>query len=195
MALAAHMRSPKSRNCGERRPGPPPSSRLLGVRVGGWMVADREALFSSLGASGLAAQIPGGGAMQLSEAALGRQVSALRALVARAPRGSIPVHAFENYVLASGKEHIPGPERRRLPGQGAARRRRPGRAGAGAAGPCGFGGLEGRRGRAARSQEAAGGRVAAPAADPGAPGGATRPIRERGELSTIRAPGTRGRRR
>jgi hypothetical protein len=78
-------------------------SRLLGVRVGGWMVVDREALFASLGASGLAAQILGGGEAPLTEAALGRQVSALRALVALAPRSSIPVHAFENYVLASGK--------------------------------------------------------------------------------------------
>jgi hypothetical protein len=77
--------------------------RLLGVRVGGWMVVDREALFASLGASGLAAQILGGSGARLTEAALGRQVDALRALVALAPRSSIPVHAFENYVLASGK--------------------------------------------------------------------------------------------
>jgi hypothetical protein len=78
-------------------------SRLLGVRVGGWMVVDGEALFASLGASGLAAQILGGVGAPLSEAALGRQVSALRALVALAPRSSIPVHAFENFVLASGE--------------------------------------------------------------------------------------------
>jgi hypothetical protein len=77
--------------------------RLLGVRVGGWLVVNRDALLGSLGASTVGTQLLGGGAANLTEAAFGRQVSTLRALVELAPRKGIPVHAFENYVLASGE--------------------------------------------------------------------------------------------
>jgi hypothetical protein len=76
---------------------------LLDIRVGGWLIVDREALLRSLGASALGAQILGGGGVRLTEAALVRQVRALRALILLAPRKSIPVHAFENYVLGSGR--------------------------------------------------------------------------------------------
>jgi hypothetical protein len=77
--------------------------RLLGVHVGGWLVVDRDALLGSLGASAVGAQLLGGGSAGLTEAAFGRQVSRLRALVVLAPRKGIPVHAFENYLLASGE--------------------------------------------------------------------------------------------
>lgn len=76
--------------------------RLLGVRVGGWLVVNRDALLGSLGASTLGTQLLGASA-NLTEAAFGHQVSTLRALVELAPRTGIPVHAFENYVLASGE--------------------------------------------------------------------------------------------
>jgi hypothetical protein len=77
--------------------------KLLGVHVGGWMTVDRDALLGSLGASALGAEILGVSGPGLTEAAFGRQVSALRALVLLAPRKDIPVHALENYVLASGE--------------------------------------------------------------------------------------------
>ena len=76
---------------------------LLGVHIGGWLIVDRDALLGSLGASTLGNQILGGSGAGLTEAALGRQVSMLRALIVLAPRAAIPVHAFENYVLGSGE--------------------------------------------------------------------------------------------
>ena len=77
--------------------------RLLGVNIGGWLVVDRDALLGSLRVSAAGAQILGAGSVSLTETAFGRQVSALRALVGLPPRKGIPVHAFENYVLASGE--------------------------------------------------------------------------------------------
>jgi hypothetical protein len=77
--------------------------KLLGIHIGGWLIVDRGALLSSLGASTLGNQILGGSGASLTEAALGRQVSMLRALIVLAPRKAIPVHAFENYVLGSGE--------------------------------------------------------------------------------------------
>jgi hypothetical protein len=77
---------------------------LLGVHVGGWLIVNRDALLQSLGAaSAVAKQAMGGSGAPLTEATFGRQVNTLRALVMLAPRKSIPVHAFENYVLGSGE--------------------------------------------------------------------------------------------
>jgi hypothetical protein len=77
--------------------------RLLGVHVGGWLIVNRDALLQSLGAVSAANKEALGGAGRLTEAAFRRQVGTLRALVTLAPRKAIPVHAFENYVLASGE--------------------------------------------------------------------------------------------
>ena len=77
---------------------------MLGVHVGGWLIADGDALLRSLGgAAVLRRQVMGGSGALLTEAAFERQVSTLRALVVLAPRKEIPVHAFENYILGSGE--------------------------------------------------------------------------------------------
>ena len=77
---------------------------MLGVHVGGWLIADGDALLRSLGgAAALGRQVMGGSGALLTEAAFERQVSTLRALVVLAPRREIPVHAFENYILGSGE--------------------------------------------------------------------------------------------
>jgi hypothetical protein len=77
---------------------------MLGVHVGGWLIVNRDALLQSLGAASAIGKLAmGGSGAPLTEAAYGRQVSTLRALVTLPPRKSIPVHAFENYVLGSGE--------------------------------------------------------------------------------------------
>ena len=88
--------------------GPAAGTRALGgmlhVHVGGWLIVNRDALLQSLGAASASGeQVMGGSGGALTEEAFGRQVDTLRVLVMLAPRKSIPVHAFENYVLASGE--------------------------------------------------------------------------------------------